>query len=35
MPRGTETNKSLMVGLCVVGALIALALFWLIGSAVL
>ena len=32
---GTETNKSLVVGVCIVAALVALVIFWLIGSAVL
>lgn len=35
MPGGTETNKSLLVGICIVAALVALVIFWLIGSAVL
>lgn len=32
---GTETNKSVVVGVCIVAVLVALVIFWLIGSAVL
>lgn len=35
MPGGTETNKSLLVGLCIIAVLVALVIFWLIGAAVL
>ena len=35
MPGGTETNKALFVGVCIVAVLAALVIFSLIGAAVL